>query len=106
MSIHTQISERLEQALQPFHLEVINESHQHRGPGSETHFKVIAVATGFEGLNRVARHRQVNALLENWIGNPIHALSLQLYTPSEWEARSGVALTSPVCRGGSKAAGA
>ncbi|MGE3724783.1 MAG: BolA family protein [Candidatus Sericytochromatia bacterium] len=106
MSVQTQISERMEQALSPLSLEVINESHQHSGPGSETHFKVIAVSEAFEGQNRVARHRQVNVLLANLIGNPIHALSLQLFTPQEWEARSGIALASPACRGGSKAVGA
>jgi stress-induced morphogen len=106
MSVQTQISERLEQALSPLSLEVINESHQHSGPGSETHFKVIAVSEAFLGQNRVSRHRQVNALLENLMGNPIHALSLQLFTQAEWEARSGIALTSPACRGGSKAVGA
>lgn len=106
MSVQVQISGSLEQALAPLQLEVINESHQHSGPGSETHFKVIAVSECFAGQNRVARHRHVNAILASLIGNPIHALSLQLFTPQEWEARSGVALNSPACRGGSKAVGA
>ena len=84
------------------HLEVLNESHKHSGPAGDSHFKVIAVSDHFEGQNRVARHRQINALLADLIGQPIHALSLQLFTPSEWAARAEVALPSPPCRGGSK----
>jgi BolA family transcriptional regulator, general stress-responsive regulator len=101
MSVQDQISSCLV-ALQPLHLEIINESHKHSGPGSETHFKVVAVSTVFAEQNRLARHRQVNALLTDLIGNPIHALSLLLYTPEEWAERSGNVLASPPCRGGSK----
>ena len=102
MSVQTQLENCLKTALSPLVLHVINESHQHSGPGSETHFKVIAVAQDFEDQNRLARHRLIHALLQNWIGNPVHALSLQLFTPHEWAKRDGQVSVSPLCRGGSK----
>ena len=34
------IEGRLNEALKPVHLEVINESHMHAGPAKESHFKV------------------------------------------------------------------
>ena len=34
------IEGRLNEALRPVHLEVINESHMHSGPAKESHFKV------------------------------------------------------------------
>ena len=103
MSVQTQLENCLKTALNPLVLNVMNESHQHSGPGSETHFKVIAVAQGFEGQNRLTRHRMIHDLLQNWIGNPVHALSLQLFTPDEWAKREGQVSVSPLCRGGSKA---
>lgn len=102
MALQQQLALRLHEALAPEHLEVINESHLHSGPEGESHFKVIAVSEQFQGMSRVARHRHVHQLLAEWIGYPIHALSLQLFTPSEWQARNATALASPPCRGGSK----
>lgn len=34
------IESRLKETLTPTHLEVINESHMHSGPATESHFKV------------------------------------------------------------------
>jgi BolA protein len=102
MSLQIQLKDCIQSALNPSVLNVINESHQHSGPGHETHFKLIVVSEAFEGQNRVQRHRVLNELLREWIGNPIHALSLQLFTPLEWVQRQEKIPASPVCRGGSK----
>lgn len=102
MSLQQQLELKLTQALTPHYLEVLNESHQHSGPAGDSHFKVIAVSEQFQSLSRVDRHRYINQLLAEWMGQPIHALSLQLFTPAEWQARGAVALPSPPCRGGSK----
>ena len=49
--ISTKIVEKLSEALNPSHLQVINESHMHSVPkGSETHFKVVVVTKSFDGL--------------------------------------------------------
>jgi BolA protein len=90
------INERLSaQALQ--HLEVLNESDQHNvPPNSETHFKVIMVSSLFDGLSKVKRHQWMYGQLSDLMQNPIHALSLNLYTANEWENLEAVP-ASPAC---------
>ena len=74
--------------LDPAALEVVDDSARHAGhagaqAGGQTHFNVLVVSSRFEGLNRVARHRLVNAALEPEFGTGLHALSLVLRTPGE-----------------------
>ncbi len=64
MQIRNAIRQTLTAELAPAHLEVHNESAMHNvPPGSETHFKVVAVSEVFTGRSRVARHRLVYGLL-------------------------------------------
>jgi BolA protein len=87
-------------ALQPLHLEVVNESHMHSvAPGSETHFKIVVVSHAFDALGLLARHRKVNELLKAELASGLHALSIHALTPAQWEA-GGHDLNSPACRGG------
>ena len=103
MSIETQITEKISDAIQPIHLEVINESHMHNVPeGSESHFKLLVVAETFGGQNRVQRHRAINGLLAAELQGPVHALSMHLFSPDEWVKAQNVEWASPKCRGGSK----
>lgn len=102
MPLSETIEQKLRVALEPAHLEVINESHMHNVPkGSETHFKVVVVSPRFEGLNPVKRHQLVYGVLgeELRMKKGIHALAITSRTPSEWDARPE-ANTSPECRGG------
>lgn len=85
------------QALQPKHLEVLDESHMH-SRGLETHYKAVVVSEQFAGLNAVKRHQKTYACLGELIGQ-IHALALHTYTPDEW-LKQGVAPASPTCKGG------
>lgn len=102
MSIQESIRHKLEQALSPSHLEVINESYMHAvPPDAETHFKVIVASDAFDGVRRVARHQRVYGLLAEEMQNGVHALALHTYTPAEWGGR---APDSPRCLGGSKSA--
>ena len=102
MTIEDDIISKLQKALTPQHLEVINESHMHNvPPGSESHFKVIAVSDEFEGLTLIARHRLINKALADELQGPIHALSLHTMTAGEWSEK-GDAPTSPPCMGGGK----
>lgn len=102
MTIQVQIEEKLAAALDPAHLDVVNESHQHNvPPNSETHFKVVIVADAFEGQRKVARHQSVYGLLAEELAGPVHALALHTYTRSEWAERFGEAPLSPPCLGGS-----
>lgn len=86
-------------ALEPQHLDVLDESHMH-SRGLETHYKAVIVSPQFAGLNAVKRHQKVYASLGELMGQ-LHALALHTYTPEEWAAL-GVAPDSPTCRGGSK----
>ncbi len=89
------------QALQPSHIELINESHNHGGPGTETHYKLIAVSEVFQGQRAVARHQRIYAVTAAERDTGLHALALHLYTPDEWAA-TDAAPASPACRGGSQ----
>lgn len=91
---------KLTQGLEPTHLSVINESHNHNVPkGAESHFKVVVVSAAFEGKNLVARHRQVYGLLAQELAEHVHALALHTMTPAEWQKKQG-APDSPECQGG------
>jgi acid stress-induced BolA-like protein IbaG/YrbA len=48
------------------------------------HFTGIVVSTAFEGKPRVRQHQAVYATLGALMGNEIHALQLQTYTPAQW----------------------
>ncbi|MDM8349963.1 BolA family transcriptional regulator [Pseudomonas sp. sp1636] len=86
-------------ALDPLHLEVLDESHMH-SRGLETHYKVVIASPAFAGLNAVKRHQKVYASLGE-LTSQVHALALHTYTPEEW-AQQGAAPDSPTCKGGSK----
>ncbi|WP_079201492.1 BolA family transcriptional regulator [Pseudomonas sp. CC6-YY-74] len=86
-------------ALDPQHLEVLDESHMH-SRGLETHYKAVIVSLAFAGLNAVKRHQKVYASLGELMSQ-VHALALHTYTPEEW-AQQGTAPNSPTCKGGSK----
>lgn len=106
MSVQTTIEDKLAAALQPIHLEVLNESSQHNvPPGSESHFKAVVVSPQFEGQSLVARHRMVNEVLAEELAGQIHALALHTYTEAEWLEKGGNAPLSPPCLGGSKVGG-
>lgn len=98
MSVQHTIESKLTEALQPQHMEVINESHQHNVPaGSESHFKVVLVSEAFEGKSLVSQHRMVYSLLSEELKDQVHALALHTYTPSTWKSASP---QSPECLGG------
>ncbi len=97
------IESRITEALGPVVLEVVDESHRHSsGKGAESHFNVTVVSASFDGQNRVARHRAIHGLLSDQLDGGLHALTLTLLSPSEFEVRSGQRIESPNCMGGSK----
>ncbi|WP_227816378.1 BolA family protein [Nitrogeniibacter aestuarii] len=49
------------------------------------HFTGIVVSNEFAGKPRVRQHQAVYATLGALMGNEIHALQLQTYTPEKWE---------------------
>ena len=88
MTMQQTITQKLDAALQPQSLDVIDESHQHAGhsgarPGGETHFRVRCLSSAFAGKSRIERHRIVNAALADELKLSVHALALELKAPGE-----------------------
>jgi BolA protein len=94
------LTEQLEVALRPSYLEVVNESANHSGPATQSHFKLVVVSDTFNDLTLIARHRLINQLFKEELGH-IHALAMHTYTPDEWQVKNG-APDSPKCSGGSQ----
>jgi len=58
--------------------------------GTKDHFRAVIVARSFVGLGRIEQHRAVYRALGELMAGPVHALSLQTYTPEAWSrARQG-----------------
>jgi BolA protein len=82
------IRARLEAALSPERLEIVDLSARHAGhagarPDGETHFALTVVSQAFAGRSRLERHRTVNDLLAALLRDRVHALSLTLLSPDE-----------------------
>lgn len=52
-----------------------------------THFEAIIVSELFDGKNMVQQHQIVYQALGRKMGTDIHALSIQTYTPAEWQKK-------------------
>ncbi|MHA1537235.1 MAG: BolA family protein [Alphaproteobacteria bacterium] len=88
MRVAETIEKKLKEAFAPSRLEVEDQSHLHAGhagarEGGQSHFAVEIVAEAFAGHSRLERQRMINAVLAEELAGPIHALSLNVRTPSE-----------------------
>ena len=92
MSVTDSMREKLTAAFAPVALEIEDQSARHAGhagatrdDGSrgETHFHIRLVSSAFEGVTRVERQRRIYAALKDELAGPVHALSLNLLSPSE-----------------------
>ena len=81
---HEALQARLEELLQPSHVEVLDESAAHAGhagadgSGSGTHFRVRIASPLFAGRTRVARHRLVYDALRDFTDRGLHALTIEI----------------------------
>jgi acid stress-induced BolA-like protein IbaG/YrbA len=50
-----------------------------------THFDAVIVSPAFEGKRMVQQHQLVYAALGDRMRAEIHALSMQTYTPAQWQ---------------------
>lgn len=50
------------------------------------HYEAVVVCPAFAGKRSLQRHQMVYRTLGLRVGNEIHALALQTYTPDEWQA--------------------
>jgi acid stress-induced BolA-like protein IbaG/YrbA len=55
--------------------------------GDNVHFEAVVIAPAFAGKRAVQRHQLVYATLGAAVGNEIHALALQVFTPEEYAGR-------------------
>ena len=95
--IATAMRRKLQTALEPTVLEIVDESWQHAGHAgnpstkgddgsAETHFALDVVSEKFQGMKQVARQRHVYALLEEEFNEKgLHALQMSTKTPEEYE---------------------
>ena len=51
------------------------------------HFEAVVIAPAFVGKRSVQRHQLVYGTLGAAVGNEIHALALQVFTPEEFAAQ-------------------
>ena len=102
--VQTALAHALRAALEPQHLEIVDESYKHAsGPGAESHFKVFIVSAAFEGVSVLQRHRLVmDAARGGSAELPCHALSVSAKTPAQWAAGATLHAT-PACASGGKA---
>jgi BolA protein len=88
MRVAAAIERKLNEALAPERLDIVDESHKHAGhagarPEGESHFRVTVVSDAFQGKNRVQRQRLVYRALAEEMESDIHALALLTQTPEE-----------------------
>lgn len=86
MSVRDTIEQKLVVAFTPELLEVIDESHRHRGhagwrEGGETHFRVRISTNHFVGMTRLAQHRAVMQALQSELDSGVHALAVEVIAP-------------------------
>jgi BolA protein len=86
MDTKERIAQALTSALSPQSLDVIDESHLHKGhaghrPEGETHFRVKITAEAFRGKSRVDMHRTINTILADELAAGVHALAIQAKAP-------------------------
>lgn len=94
MSVRDRIVQKLSADFAPEHLEVLDESHKHRGhagwrEGGETHFRVRIGAASLDAMTRLGRHRAVMTALDDEIKAGVHALAIEFVS-------AGGAVAAPV----------
>lgn len=94
-SVVAMIDQILKDKLAASHVDILDESHLHRGhkaAGGGGHYSVIVVSSKFENVNLVDQRRLVYSALDDQInGQPkmIHALQIKTLTPDQWAKQTG-----------------
>jgi BolA protein len=86
--VATEMLRRLNSALNPTRLELVDDSEAHRGhggynPAGESHFSLSIESPAFAGKSRVERQRLVYAALGELMKERVHALSIKATAPGE-----------------------
>jgi BolA protein len=86
--VATEMLKRLNSALEPTRIALVDDSEAHRGhggynPAGESHFSLEIESAAFAGKSRVERQRMVYAALGDLMRERVHALSIRAHAPSE-----------------------
>lgn len=57
--------------------------------GTSDHYRVVVVSEVFGGKPLIKRHQMVHEALKEPLKGPIHALTIEAYTPDQWRSRDG-----------------
>jgi BolA protein len=79
---------RLNSALSPAHVELVDDSERHRGhggynPSGESHFTLSIESDAFAGKSRVERQRMIYHALGGLMKERVHALQIRARAPGE-----------------------
>ena len=80
--VATEMLRRLDSALSPTRVELVDESEKHRGhggynPEGESHFSLEIESEAFTGKSRVERQRMIYKALGDLMRERVHALSIK-----------------------------
>ena len=86
--VATEMLRRLNSALSPTFVELVDDSEQHRGhggynPSGESHFSLEIESQAFGGKSRVERQRMVYHALGELMRERVHALRIRARAPGE-----------------------
>lgn len=86
--VASEMLKRLNSALSPARIELIDESEKHLGhsgynPAGESHFTLHIESGDFVGKSRIERQRMIYRALGDLMGGRVHALSIRATAPGE-----------------------
>ena len=86
--VATEMLARLDAALNPTTIDLVDDSEKHRGhggynPAGESHFSLMIESPAFTGKARIERQRMVHAALGDLLDERVHALSIKARAPGE-----------------------
>ena len=86
--VAAEMLERLNSALVPSRIDLIDDSEAHHGhggynPAGESHFTLAIESPAFAGKSRVERQRMVYSALGDLMRERVHALSIRATAPGE-----------------------
>lgn len=86
--VATEMLKRLDSALSPTRVRLVDDSEKHRGhggynPAGESHFTLEIESAAFAGKSRVERQRMIYKALGELMHERVHALSIKARAPGE-----------------------
>ena len=86
--VATEMLRRLNSALSPTHVRLVDDSEKHRGhggynPEGESHFTLEIESEAFAGTSRVERQRMIYKALGDLMRERVHALQIRARAPGE-----------------------